>query len=213
MISGWNRAQVAANASHDIPEGWYVNLGVGQPTAVADAISPQKEVIFQSENGLLGVGAKQRSEPIDPWIINAGKVPVTLVPGASICDHAASFAMIRGGHLDLCILGAFEVSECGDLANWSVSSEDELPAIGGAMDLAIGARRVWVLMDHTSRQGEPRLVKQCSLPLTAPKAVSRIYTNLGIFDVADNGLIVRSLAPGVSFEDVHKVTSARLQVR
>ena len=153
-----NRTEMAARVARDIPEGWYVNLGIGIPTAVADHVRLDREVIFHSENGVLGMGPAPPKEEIDPWLINAGKQYVTLRPGGSFCHHADSFAMIRGGHLDLCVLGAFQVADNGDIANWATSENDTAPAVGGAMDLAAGAKRLWVLMEHTTKDGTPKLV-------------------------------------------------------
>src|SRR6202012_348799 len=157
------RTEIAKAAAADIPEGWYVNLGIGIPTMIADYVPNGREVIFHSEKGVLGIGPAPASGSEDPWLINAGKQHVTLLPGGSFCHHADSFALIRGGHLDLCVLGAFQVASNGDIANWTTSVNDSAPAIGGAMDLAIGARRLWVLMEHTTRDGRPRLVKHCNL--------------------------------------------------
>ena len=205
-----NRSEMAARLARDIPEGWYVNLGIGLPTMVADHVPAGREVVFHSENGVLGIGPAPAPEHVDPWLINAGKQPVTLLPGGSYVHHADSFAMIRGGHLDLCVLGAFQVAENGDIANWTTSLDDAAPAIGGAMDLAIGARRLWVLMEHTTRHGEPRLVRRCRYPLTAPGVVRRIYTNLAVIDVSAEGFRVRDLAPGIDFATVQSHTDATL---
>ena len=177
---------------------------------VADHVPAGREVVFHSENGILGIGPAPAPEHVDPWLINAGKQPVTLLPGGSYFHHADSFAMIRGGHLDLCVLGAFQVAENGDIANWTTSLNDTAPAIGGAMDLAIGARRLWVLMEHTTRQGQPRVVQRCSYPLTAPGAVRRIYTDLAVIDVTAEGMRVRDLAPGFDFATVQARTDAKL---
>src|ERR1700712_4633052 len=166
-----NRKQMAARVAQDIPEGWYVNLGIGIPTLVADHIPAGREVVLHSENGILGMGPAPEPDKIDPWLINAGKQHVTLLPGGSFFHHADSFAMIRGGHIDLCVLGAFEVAENGDIANWATSENDAAPAVGGAMDLAAGAKRLWVVMEHTTKDGRPRLVRKCGYPLTAPAAV------------------------------------------
>ena len=209
-IKPWSRAQMAARLAQDIPEGWYVNLGIGIPTLVADHLPPGREVIFHSENGLLGMGPAPAEGQKDPWLINAGKLHVTLVPGGSYFHHADSFAMIRGGHLDLCVLGAFEVAENGDIANWATSANDSAPAVGGAMDLAVGARHLWVLMEHTTKEGAPKLVERCGYPLTALGAVGRIYTNLAVLDVTDQGFVVRDIMPGLSFEDLQARTAARL---
>jgi 3-oxoadipate CoA-transferase beta subunit len=210
MTAGMNRTEMAARVARDIPEGWYVNLGIGMPTLIADHVPATREVLFHSENGILGLGPAPPAEQADPWLINAGKDPVTLRRGGSFFHHADSFAMIRGGHLDLCVLGAFQVAENGDLANWTTSLDDTAPAIGGAMDLAVGAKRLWALMEHTTRDGRPRLVRRCSYPLTAAGVVRRIYTNLAVIDVTGAGLRVRDLAPGVDFATVQARTEADL---
>ncbi|WP_424137857.1 3-oxoacid CoA-transferase subunit B [Roseomonas chloroacetimidivorans] len=207
----WSRIQMAGRVAQDIPEGWYVNLGIGIPTLVADHVPPEREVVLHSENGILGMGPAPEKGKEDAWLINAGKQPVTLRAGGSYFHHADSFAMIRGGHIDLCVLGAFEVASNGDIANWATSENDTAPAVGGAMDLAAGAKRVWVMMEHTTKDGRPKLVEKCSYPLTAMQAVSRIYTNLAVLDVTENGFAVRDLAPGVTLDHLHSVTAAPLQ--
>lgn len=207
----FSRGQMAAKLAGDIPEGWFVNLGIGIPTMVADHVPEEREVILHSENGILGMGPAPAPDKVDPWLINAGKQPVTLRRGGSYFHHADSFSIIRGGHLDLCVLGAFEVAENGDIANWATSENDTAPAVGGAMDLAAGAKRLWVMMEHTTKDGRPKLVERCGYPLTAPGAVSRIYTNLGIFDVVKGqGFVVREMAPGVSFEELQAKSGAKL---
>jgi 3-oxoadipate CoA-transferase beta subunit len=203
-----DRDAVARRLARDIGDGWYVNLGVGMPTRVADMIDDGREVFFHSENGILGMGPTP-AEP-DPWLVNAGKKPVSLVPGASLFHHADSFAMIRGGHIDLCVLGAFEVSQHGDLANWTTGGDELMPAVGGAMDLSAGAKRVWVIMQHTARDGAAKLVERCSYPLTAPRAVSRVYTDLGVFAVESGRFKVVDLQPGVSIEQVRAATGGTL---
>ena len=205
-----SRTAMAARVAQDIPEGWYVNLGIGIPTLVADQVPPGREVVFHSENGVLGMGPAPDKDRRDPWLINAGKQHVTLVAGGAYCHHADSFAMIRGGHLDLCVLGAFEVAENGDIANWATSENDRSPAVGGAMDLAVGAKRLWVVMEHTTKEGRPRLVRRCAYPLTAPGAVTRVYTNLGVLDVVPEGFRVVELAPGVTLEALQERTEATL---
>jgi 3-oxoadipate CoA-transferase beta subunit len=205
-----SRGQMAARVARDIPEGWYVNLGIGIPTLIADQVPGDREVIFQSENGILGMGPAPGPEHVDPWLINAGKQHVTLQRGGAYFHHADSFAIIRGGHLDLCVLGAFEVAENGDIANWATSEADTAPAVGGAMDLAAGVRRLWVVMEHVTKEGKPRLVKRCSYPLTALKAVHRIYTNLAVIDVTADGFRVRETVPGLSFESLQNMTEALL---
>jgi 3-oxoadipate CoA-transferase beta subunit len=210
-LKGWSRAEMAARAAADIPEGWAVNLGIGLPTLIANFVPPEREVIFHSENGVLGVGPAPEAGREDPWLINAGKQPITLRPGAAIVGQADSFAIIRGGHLDLCVLGGYEVAANGDLANWSTGRPGEAPAVGGAMDLGAGARRVWVLMEHLTREGRPRLVERCAYPLTALGSVTRIYTDLAVIDVTGRGFVLRDCAPGLSFEDVAARTEAKLE--
>jgi 3-oxoadipate CoA-transferase beta subunit len=206
-----DRNSIAARAARDIPEGWYVNLGIGIPTLIPDHIPEDREVIFQSENGILGMGPTPAPEDTDPWLVNAGKQNVTLRPGASLFHHADSFAMIRGGHLDLCVLGAFEVARSGDLANWSTSSSDSTPAVGGAMDLAVGARQIWVLMEHTSKDNKAKLVERCSYPITAAGIVSRIYTNLAVIDVTSDGFEVIEMVPGMTQARLQQLTAADLK--
>lgn len=207
------RSDIASCVAQDIPEGWYVNLGIGVPTLVANRVPEGREVIFHAENGILGIGPAPESEKIDRWMINAGKQHVTLLPGGSFFHHADSFSMIRGRHLDLCVLGAYEVSSGGDLANWARSDNDSAPAVGGAMDLAVGAKRVWVAMNHTTRDGEPRLVERCQYPLTSHKCVSRIYTDLAVIDVTEDGFEVREMIDGMTRETLQSLTGAPLKWR
>ena len=204
-----DRRAMASRLADDIPEGWSVNLGIGIPLLVGDFVPESREVIFQSENGIIGMGPLQTGPDLDTWIVNAGKQNVSLRTGASMVGHADSFAMIRGGHLDLCVLGAFEVAENGDFANWTLSL-DAVPAVGGAMDLAAGAKRLWVLMDHTSKDGKPKIKRRCDLPLTAVRAVKRVYTDLAVLDVTDRGFVVRDIVEGLSFEDLQTRTAAPL---
>jgi 3-oxoadipate CoA-transferase beta subunit len=204
------RAEMAARLARDIPEGWYVNLGIGAPLQVADYVPADREVIFHSENGVLGMGPAPAAEEINHWLINAGKQYVTLREGGAYMHHADSFGLIRGGHLDLCVLGAFQVGENGDIANWSISDNDSAPAVGGAMDLAVGARRVWVLMEHQTKTGESRLVRRCTYPLTALGVVTRVYTNLAVLDVTADGFAVRAMAEGLTLDALQKVTDAPL---
>jgi 3-oxoadipate CoA-transferase beta subunit len=207
----FSRTEMAALVARDIPEGWYVNLGIGIPTLVADQIPAGREVILHSENGILGFGEAPPAGEEDAWLINAGKQPITLLPGGSFFHHADSFAMIRGGHLDLCVLGAFEVAANGDIANWATSATDTSPAVGGAMDLAAGAKRLWTIMEHTTKDGRPKLVEACTYPLTAKAAVSRVYTNLAVLDVVPGqGFVVRDMAPGLTLEALQEKTGARL---
>ncbi len=205
-----SRAEMAARLARDVPEGWYVNLGIGIPTGVSDHVPLEREVVFHSENGVLGMGPAPEKDKIDPWLVNAGKQYVTLRPGGSFCHHADSFAMIRGGHIDLCVLGAFQVAENGDIANWATSENDTAPAVGGAMDLAAGAKRLWVLMDHTTKDGQPKLVRTCSYPLTAVGAVRRVYTNLAVIDVTERGFVVIDMIPDLDFEALQARTEAKL---
>jgi 3-oxoadipate CoA-transferase beta subunit len=205
-----SRKDMAARVAQDIPEGWYVNLGIGVPTMIADYIPADREVVIHSENGIVGMGPAPAPDAIDPWLINAGKQFVTLRSGGAYVHQADSFGIIRGGHLDLCVLGAFEVAQNGDIANWATSSNDMAPAVGGAMDLSAGAKRVWVLMEHTTKDGRPRLVRNCSYPLTAKGVVKRIYTNLAVLDVAAEGFKVVEMIPGLSFDELQARTDAPL---
>src|SRR5690242_1237317 len=204
------RTEMAARLARDIPEGWYVNLGIGAPLQVADHVPADREVIFHSENGVLGMGPAPAPEAINRWLINAGKQYVTLRRGGAYMHHADSFGLIRGGHLDLCVLGAFQVAENGDLANWSASDNDSAPAVGGAMDLAVGARQVWVLMEHQTKSGMSRLVRRCTYPLTAVGVVKRVYTNLAVLDVTAAGFVVRDNVDGLTLETLQKMTEAPL---
>jgi 3-oxoacid CoA-transferase B subunit len=209
----FSRDQMARRAADDIPEGWCVNLGIGIPTLVVNHVPPDREVVFHSENGILGMGPAPEEGREDPWLINAGKQLITLVPGASFVAHADSFAMIRGGHIDLCVLGGFEVAENGDLANWATSENDTAPAVGGAMDLAAGAKRLWVLMEHTTKDGRPKVVERCGYPLTGLRCVTRVYTNLAVLDVVPGrGFVVREMAPGVDFDTLQNRSAARLHL-
>ena len=185
------REQLAARIAADIPEGSYVNLGIGAPTLVANFLPDDLEIILHTENGLLGMGPAPEPDRIDPDLINAGKQPVTALPGAAYFHHADSFGMMRGGHLDVCVLGAFQVSERGDLANWSTGAPGAIPAVGGAMDLAIGAKNVYVMTDLLTKSGESKLVQACSYPLTGVGCVTRVYTDHAIFDVTPDGFAVR----------------------
>ncbi|MEU9385756.1 3-oxoacid CoA-transferase subunit B [Streptomyces sp. NPDC048279] len=182
---------IAALIARDIPHGSFVNLGIGQPTLVADHLSPGSGVVLHTENGMLNMGPAAAEDQIDPDLTNAGKVPVTELPGAAYFHHADSFAMMRGGHLDICVLGAFQVSAHGDLANWHTGAPDAIPAVGGAMDLAIGAKKVFVMMNLFTRDGEPKLVAECGYPLTGLACVDRVYTDLAVFDLTPGGVRVR----------------------
>ncbi|MFT4287005.1 3-oxoacid CoA-transferase subunit B [Nocardioides sp.] len=195
--------ELAARVARDIPQGAYVNLGIGQPTKVADHLPPERGVILHTENGMLGMGPAAHGDQIDPDLTNAGKVPVTELPGAAYFHHADSFAMMRGGHLDVCVLGAFQVSATGDLANWHTGEPDAIPAVGGAMDLAIGAKDTYVMMTLFTKAGAPKLVPRCSYPLTAVDCVSRLYTDLAVFDLGPTGAVVRDTF-GITVEELRE---------
>lgn len=204
------RDQMAALVARDIPEGSYVNLGIGLPTLVANHLPTDREVFLHSENGILGMGPAPAEGEEDWDLVNAGKQPVTLLVGGAYFHHADSFAMMRGGHLDICVLGAFQVSATGDLANWHTGAPDAMPAVGGAMDLAIGAKRTFVMMEHTTKSGEPKIVPQCSYPLTGVACVKRIYTDLAVIDVTPEGLVAREWVEGLRFEELQALTGAPL---
>ncbi|MDB5951486.1 MAG: 3-oxoadipate CoA-transferase [Massilia sp.] len=204
------RDQMAARVARDISEGAYVNLGIGLPTMVANHLPRDREIFLHSENGLLGMGPAPAPGEEDEDLINAGKQPVTLLPGGAYFHHADSFAMMRGGHLDICVLGAFQVSVTGDLANWHTGAPDAIPAVGGAMDLALGARDVYVMMEHQTKSGESKVVAQCSYPLTAIACVSRIYTDLAVLDVTPQGLSVREILSDISFDELQQLTGVPL---
>lgn len=205
-----DRNQIAARVARDIPEGAYVNLGIGLPTLVANHIPKGREVLLHSENGVLGVGPKPAPGTEDEDLVNAGKEPVTLLPGGSFFHHADSFAMIRGRHLDVCVLGAFQVAVNGDLANWHTGAPDAIPAVGGAMDLAVGAKNVFVMMEHLTKSGESKIVERCSYPLTGAACVNRIYTDLAVIDVKPDGLHVVDIVEGLGFEELQRLTGVPL---
>ena len=206
----WSRVEMAMRVAQDIPDGSVVNLGIGLPTLVANHLPAGREVVLHSENGVIGMGPAPADGAEDYDLINAGKQPVTLLPGGSFFHHADSFAMMRGGHLDVCVLGAFQVSAAGDLANWHTGAADAIPAVGGAMDLAIGAKKTYVMMEHTTKGGELKIVERCSYPLTGVGCVARIYTDLAVIDVTAEGLAVREIVAGLSFEELQRVTAATL---
>ncbi len=197
--------QLAARVAQDIPEGAVVNLGIGQPTLVANHIPKEREVLLHSENGLLGMGPAPAPGQEDYDLINAGKQPVTLLPGGSFFHHTDSFAMMRGGHLDICVLGAFQVSATGDLANWHTGEKDAIPAVGGAMDLAVGAKQTWVMMDLLTKQGESKVVQSCSYPLTGIACVKRIYADLCTLECTPQGLKLIDLVDGLTHAELEKM--------
>ena len=210
MSGGWNREEMAARAAQDIPDGSYVNLGIGIPELVAKFVPEGREFIYHTENGMLGMGPPPAEDERDFDLMNAGKKYVTAVPGAAYFHHADRFSMIRGGHIDVCVLGTMQVAENGDIANWSTGAPGAIPAVGGAMDLVQGVKKIFVITQHTTKNGEPKLVKRCSYPLTGPGVVSRIFTNLAVVDVTPQGFQVAELAPGVTFEDVKQQTGAAI---
>ncbi len=207
---GWDRIEMAKKVALDIPDKSYVNLGIGIPELVADFIPKEREVIYQTENGLLGMGRVADKKNEDRELVNAGKKCVTTISGASFFHHADSFAMIRGGHIDICVLGAMQVSSNGDLANWSTGSNSIVPAVGGAMDLVAGVKKIFVITQHNTKKGLPKILDKCTFPLTGKNVVDRIYTNLAILDVNKEGLFVKELADNISFEYLKSKTEANL---
>jgi 3-oxoadipate CoA-transferase, beta subunit len=209
-MAKWTKDQMAARVAADIADGMVVNLGIGLPTMVANHLGRDKEVMLHSENGVIGMGPAPADAQADYDLINAGKQPVTLLPGGAFFHHADSFAMMRGGHIDVCVLGAFQVAANGDLANWHTGAPDAIPAVGGAMDLATGARQTWIMMEHTTKAGEPKLVERCTYPLTGLACVSRVYTELAVLDITAQGVRVRELAPGVALAELQAKTGVPL---
>lgn len=210
MMERLDRPAMARRVARDIPEGAYVNLGIGLPTQVANYLPAEKEIFLQSENGVLGMGPAPAPGAEDPELINAGKQPVTLLDGGCFFHHADSFAMMRGGHLDICVLGAFQVSANGDIANWHTGAPGAIPAVGGAMDLAIGAKQIFVMMELFTRTGESKLVERCTYPLTGIGCISRVYTDLGTFSVGPRGAGVIDLVPGFGIDEARARTGLAL---
>ena len=207
----FTRDEMAQRVARDIPEGAYVNLGIGLPTMVGNHLDRSKEIFLHSENGLLGMGPAPAPGDEDEDLINAGKQPVTLLTGGAYFHHADSFAMMRGGHLDICVLGAFQVSERGDLANWHTGAPDAIPAVGGAMDLAIGAKKVFVMMEHQTKSGESKIVPMCTYPLTGVGCVSRIYTDLATIDITPEGLLVIDMIEDLTLDALQQMTGVKLR--
>jgi 3-oxoadipate CoA-transferase, beta subunit len=210
IVKKYSREEMAARVARDIPEGAYVNLGIGLPTLVANHLPKDREIILHTENGLLGMGPAPEKGHEDPDLINAGKQPVTMLPGASFFHHADSFAMMRGGHLDFCVLGAFQVSAAGDLANWHTGAPDAIPAVGGAMDLAIGANKVYVMMEHLTKDGQSKVVAKCTYPLTGVGCVNRIFTDLAVIDVTPKGLKIVEMVEGLDLNELQRLTGVPL---
>ncbi len=211
MFKPLDRNGIAARIAQDIPEGWFVNLGIGIPTAVSDFVPEDREVIFHAENGVIGIGPAPAPGSENPYLVNAGVQHVTIRTGGAYVHHADSFAIARGGHLDLCVLGAFEVSEGGDIANWARAADEPVKQVGGAMDLAVGAKRLWVAMEHNTKgQRGSRIRRVCSYPLTAKGVVKRVYTDLAVLDVTPAGFVVRDMVPGLTFEALQDRTEAQL---
>jgi len=213
QIIPWSRSEMAQRAALDIPDGSYVNLGIGIPEQVAQYIPEGREVIYHTENGLLGMGPPPEEEAVDPELINAGKKPITAIAGAAYFHHADSFAMIRGQHIDICVLGAMQISSTGDLANWSTGAVDAIPAVGGAMDLVAGVKTIFVITQHTTKTGDPKILNECTYPLTGQAVVDRIYTDLAVIDVTDGGLVVTEMAPGVTLNFLQARTGACLSLK
>ena len=208
VIKGWDRNSIASKIANDLPHASYVNLGIGMPELVSQHIKEDREIIYHSENGLLGMGPTPNENEIDLDLINAGKKPVTILPGGSFCHHADSFSMIRGGHIDYCVLGAMEVSTNGDLANWSTGKG--IPAVGGAMDLVAGAKNVFVMTQHITKEGKPKLVQTCTLPLTGAGVVSRVYSDYAVIDITKEGFKVIDINQNISMEFLQNITDGKV---
>jgi len=211
-MNRYTREQMAARVARDIPNGAYVNLGIGLPTMIANHLPKDREIVLHTENGLLGMGPAPETGAEDYDLINAGKQPVTALPGASFFHHADAFGMMRGGHLDCCVLGAFQVSTGGDLANWHTGAKDAIPAVGGAMDLAIGAKSVFVMMDHQTKKGESKVVPKCTYPVTGLRCVNRIYTDLAVIDVTPEGLRVIDIVDGLSLDELVRLSGVPMSM-
>jgi 3-oxoadipate CoA-transferase beta subunit len=211
MFQPLTREAMARRLARDIPDGSYVNLGIGMPVLVAAHLPPDREIVLHSENGILGMGPPPAEADVDLDLINAGKQPVTLLEGGAYFHHADSFAMMRGGHLDICVMGGMQVAANGDLANWSLAKPGEAPAVGGAMDLAVGARSVYIMMEHNARNGDPKIVERCAYPLTGAGVVDRIYTDLAVIDVTPDGLRVRDMIDGMTLKELQGRTGAPLR--
>lgn len=207
---GWTRAEMAQKVAQDIPDGSYVNLGIGLPELVADFVPEGRELIYQTENGLLGMGPVPEEGKHDRELVNAGKKYVTAIPGAAYFHHADSFTMIRGGHIDICVLGTMQVSKDGDIANWSTGAKNAIPAVGGAMDLVAGVKRIFVITQHVTKKGLPKIVDECTFPLTGKGVVETVYSDLAILDIKDDGVYVREMAPNVDFEYLQEQTGTKL---
>ncbi len=207
---GLTRPQVAWRIAQEIDEGSYVNLGIGSPEMVANYVPTDREIVFHSENGILGMGEAPAPGQEDGNLINAGKKPVTLLPGGSYFSHTDSFVMIRGGHIDVCVLGAYQVAKNGDLANWATLDTSKPPGVGGAMDLAVGAKRIFVMMDHCTKTGKPKLMNKCTYPLTGSRVVRTVFTDLAVIDVTEDSFVVREITAGISFEELQEKTDAVL---
>jgi len=207
---GWSRAEMAQKVAEDIPDGSYVNLGIGLPELVADFVPEGRELIYQTENGLLGMGPIPKNDKKDRELVNAGKKYVTAISGAAYFHHADSFTMIRGGHIDICVLGTMQVSRKGDIANWSTGAKDAIPAVGGAMDLVAGVKRIFVISQHVTKKGHPKIVEECTFPLTGKGVVECVYTDLAILDIKKDGIFVREMAPNVSFDYLQEKTGTKL---
>ncbi|MWB78988.1 3-oxoacid CoA-transferase subunit B [Pseudooceanicola sp. 216_PA32_1] len=205
------REGIAARLAQDISDGWHVNLGIGMPEQVANYLPEGRDILLHSENGILGMGPTPPEGQEDETLVNAGKKPITMLPGASIFDHALSFGLVRGGHLQLCVLGAYQVAENGDIANWSREDNDPIASVGGAMDLAVGAQRIWVTMQHNDKSGAPRILEHCTYPLTGVGCVKRIYTDLAVIDVTPEGFLVTEIIDGMTPKELQDRSGARLR--